>query len=366
MNLISKNIHFFYKTAQILYGELNKYLPPVLKLTPLVLRIRVTNKCNLHCSFCYLSDSLNLGERDHLEMYEWEKIINNLPWWTVVDITGAEPFLAKNFKQLMFLLLKRGLKVSITTNGQFIDPDFLEFLVKNNLYYLMVSIDGLPEYHNKIRGAEKSFERIERFLNVLEEKKHKLNSKLPHICIKSTVTDDNSAELIGLNNYIFKKYNIHSQSLNLMFQNNARGGITTERNYSPDKFNTGNTHKYQNVENIKKNISNFLSECSLLNRDINIKPNIARSALGDYFENPSSFGVKSCNRVHSIQTLYYDGTLTPCDIGLNLGNIKDLNYDLKKVWKLKKFTSFLNTFKKESPFPAACEACCLADQKKKL
>jgi MoaA/NifB/PqqE/SkfB family radical SAM enzyme len=365
MKLLKNNIHYIYKTVQLFYGELNKFLPPSLKLSPFVLRIRITNKCNLHCSFCYLSGNLNVGEKDHLDLNEWEKIIKNLPLWTVVDITGAEPFLAKNFKEILRLLLKRGLKVSITTNGQFVDKEFIDEIVKLKLFYIMISIDGMEQYHNNIRGSDSSFEKIDRFIKELEKAKQSNGADLPMLCIKSTITDDNVEELERLNDHVFENYNIQSHSFNLLFQNEARGGIETEKKIDSEKFLIGNTQKYNENELIKNGLKKIFNKNKTMNRNINIKPGVDYKDVSKYIDNPSNFGVASCNRVYSIQTIYYDGTLTPCDIGLDLGNIRDINYNLRKTWRLKKYKDFIRFFKSSGPYLPACDACCLADQKNK-
>jgi len=116
------------------FGFINNLLPDSIKLSPLVLRIRITNKCNLHCGFCYLSGNLNIGEENHLTLAEWKIIIDKLPAWTIIDITGAEPFLAKNFKEILELLLQRKFKVSITTNGYFLNN------IGNHMRFIQLSL----------------------------------------------------------------------------------------------------------------------------------------------------------------------------------------------------------------------------------
>jgi MoaA/NifB/PqqE/SkfB family radical SAM enzyme len=364
LKLVSNNIHFIYKYLQICFGYINVILPPSLRLSPLVLRIRITNKCNLHCNFCYLAGSLNIGEDNHLTIEEWKKIISNLPVWTIVDITGAEPFLAKNFKEILELLMERKFKISLTTNGYHVNESILNSMVKNKLYYLMISIDGTREYHNNIRGHDKSFEQIEKFLVTVEALKKKYNSNYPLICIKSTVTDNNIDEISVLNDEIFNKYQIHSHSLNLMFQNQARGGIILENDFKGEKFSSGNTFQYDELSksDLIKKLKNFITRMDTLKRPINIKPPVKISEVGKYIDNPGQFGVKDCNRYNSIQTLYFDGAITPCDIGFKLVDIRKIDYKLSNTWKEETFKKFKQYFHKSTPFPAACDACCLADQ----
>jgi MoaA/NifB/PqqE/SkfB family radical SAM enzyme len=364
LKIIIRNIHSIYKVLQTCYGHINTLLPDKLKLTPLVLRIRITNKCNLHCGFCYLSGNLNIGEENHLTLDEWKIIIDKLPPWTIIDITGAEPFLSKNFKEILTLLLDKKLKISITTNGYFLDKDIIDLMVKRKLYYLMISVDGMEKYHNEIRGHEKSFQQIQKFITTVETAKTKYGSRLPHICVKSTITNNNMDEIVKLNDFIFEKYNIHSHSLNLMFQNQARGGIVLEKNLTSDKFSQGNTFQYDDTakEVIKTKLTSLINRAKSLDRPLNIKPTVKADEVSSYIDNPASFGVKGCNRYNSIQTIYFDGSITPCDIGFKLGDIRDLNYNLSKTWSLKLFKKFKKYFFQESPYVSACDACCLADQ----
>ena len=72
-----------------------------------------------------------------------EKIIDKLPRHTVLDVTGGEPFIAKNFFPLMEYFLKKGHKTSVMTNGSIIDEPLLRMFVDNKLYYLMFSVEDV-------------------------------------------------------------------------------------------------------------------------------------------------------------------------------------------------------------------------------
>lgn len=359
MKLINRNIHSIYSKAQNLYGLINSLLPVNLKLSPFVLRIRITNKCNLHCDFCYLAGSLNVGESDHLSIHEWEKILEKIPKRTIIDITGGEPFLAKNFKQVLELFLDAGHKVSITTNGMSISNELINLIVDKKLYYLMISMDGTENFHNKVRGSEKSFSNIINILNQIEKRKKEWKRIYPIVCIKSTILENNSQELLELNNYIHEKKSLSSHSLNFMFQNKARGGIQLKDSFSAVDFLEGNSYSYpeESVGNISKLIKKLIPK-----NNVNFKPNIDVNSIDSYLKNPKKYGVKSCYRANSIQTIYYNGTLAPCDFGLALGNIRDVNYDLRKTWNLKTFTTFIEKFNGRGKFHPGCESCCLAKQ----
>lgn len=351
-------IHYIYARIQELYGLINHKLTMLcsLPLNPLVLRIRITNKCNLKCSFCYQKESLNTNLTDELSLNEWKKIISSLPKWTIIDITGGEPFIANNFKEILKLLLDRGHKVSITTNGFQVSNEIIEFLVENKLYYLMVSVDGDREFHNKVRGNSKSYDSALEFIKKVNTQKKKLHSKLPHICIKSTVLGENSEKLIELNKKELSNLDISSHSLNLLFQNSSRGGVKTVEDIKELDASEGNTANYNHndLQKISKDIEILKSKSCC---PINIRPDI--NNVDGYLKDPSSFGVKSCIRPYSVMTIYNDGQVSPCDISLRLDNIRNLDYKLNRAFKTNTFKSLIKKLKANN-YNKICDGCCLS------
>ncbi len=366
-SILNQIIHLLYSWAQILYGHLVHLLLPIIKLPPLMLRIRITNKCNLHCHYCYLMDDLNTGEKNNLELDEWEKIINKIPRSTIIDITGSEPFLAKNFAQTLDLFLDRKMKVSLITNGMIINESIIENMVKKKLFYLMLSVDGLKEQHNKSRGHNRSFDNLVKFIETVNTYKAKQNSKYPIICIKTTLFDESVDQLKDMGELFFNKLKIDQQTLNLMFDNISRGGKKLQNNIDSNDFYEGNTYSYNSntIDEVINKTQIFLEHAKLKKWKVNIKPDIEGENWSEYIKNPQSYGVKSCIRPYSVSTLYYDGTLSPCDINFPITNIREIDYDIRKIWAKESLNHFLRKhFKKKNFFPA-CDACCLAQQNRK-
>ena len=159
-SIVTKQLHRLYDYGLGFYGWLNGYVSTFYPLSPLVLRIRITKNCNFRCSFCFQSESLNPGEKGHLSIEEWKKVIDNLPRRTILDVTGGEPFIAKNFIPLMDYFLSKGHKTSVTTNGSLYNEDLLNMFVDKKLYYLMFSVEDIGEAHDEMRSYPKSYEKI--------------------------------------------------------------------------------------------------------------------------------------------------------------------------------------------------------------
>jgi MoaA/NifB/PqqE/SkfB family radical SAM enzyme len=358
---INRQLHKLYDHGLGLYGFINSLVSPILALSPLVLRIRITKNCNFHCSFCFQSESLNPKEKGHLEISEWKKIIDKLPRRTILDVTGGEPFIAKNFIPLMTYFLDKGHKTSVMTNGSIYNEELLNLFVDKKLYYLMFSVEDIGDAHDNMRSAPKSYEKIIRNLKAIQDIKKKKNSKYPLIGIKTTVTDTNWKNLIDLHDECVRIGGIDHHSLNLLKQNPVRGGNEIYDNENDPVFTAGNTAYYESsARQLSQQILKLINHSKTTKLPISFKPNIPLNQLESYFSNPGSFGVKACHKINGIITMYYDGALAPCDIGIDIGNVRDFDYSLKKVWRAQKFKRYQKKLAASFPYPKVCEGCCLA------
>jgi MoaA/NifB/PqqE/SkfB family radical SAM enzyme len=85
---------------------------------PLYAQIAITEKCNLHCPFCYLSSSPNKEKMWNVE--ELMELVKFLDSWGLLGIAlgGGEPFMHPKLCEIVRRTWKEtGLDVSITTNG---------------------------------------------------------------------------------------------------------------------------------------------------------------------------------------------------------------------------------------------------------
>ena len=69
-----------------------------------------------------------------------------------VALTGGEPFLRRDLKEIIKAIRDHGMRCNMSTNLTYLDKDLAEFLRKYDVY-LYVSMDGSkPETYEKIRG----------------------------------------------------------------------------------------------------------------------------------------------------------------------------------------------------------------------
>lgn len=343
-----------------IWGALSDFFSPILHLPPLVLRIRITNRCNLACSFCYVGNSLNKKNEHVLNLEEWTKIIHSIPRYTLIDITGGEPFLTPHFKEIIELMLLKKLKISLITNGTVAKPHLLEMLVLKKLHYFMVSLDGTEAFHDKIRGDGTFQKSIQTLKEVIFLKK-KNNSKFPLVVCKVNLTADNAESIRALSHYLLEDLKIDGLTFNLLFTNEARDGFPDADDFYSKKLWSGNTMIYppESIELISQTVS-FLS--SQYQQKITIKPEISNRDIAGYLRDPSKYSPTSCFKYRSVATLYFDGKMTPCDLGIDIGNIREINYDIRRIKILSKLKEFFHLFKLNNRTIPGCAGCCLKTQ----
>lgn len=146
--------------------------------------LEINRKCNLRCSYCYITDKNN--EEMTLETaqksvdFAIEKIIsmNHKNRKIVIDFLGGEPLLNFNLiknivdyceEQTEIVNIK--FKYVMTTNGTIFNRDILEFLTKKD-FSLKISIDGNQNIHDLTRKdifGNGSFHMIKQNLHLFGE-----------------------------------------------------------------------------------------------------------------------------------------------------------------------------------------------------
>ena len=124
--------------------------------------IDVNNICNLHCKHCYWWLTRD-GEKKELTSEDWRQIIKNKIKKNrilQVNIVGGEPMLRTDIIDVFNTEMSG--KFTIVTNGTF------RLIPYSGLINYWVSIDGMKEKHDKIRGN--SFDKInENITNYFQE-----------------------------------------------------------------------------------------------------------------------------------------------------------------------------------------------------
>lgn len=111
------------------------------------LELQITDKCNLRCRHCYIGDtgdhelSTALVKNVLAEFEELQGLR--------VLITGGEPLLHSCFDEINRMLPEFFIRKILFTNGLVLNENILK---KLNVHEIQVSIDGLEDAHDSLRG----------------------------------------------------------------------------------------------------------------------------------------------------------------------------------------------------------------------
>lgn len=146
----------------------------------------VTYRCNARCNMCnrYKKPS-KPDEEITLEA------IKKLPPMYFTNITGGEPFIRTDLKDIVRELYKKSDRIVISTNGFFTDR-IIDLCKEFPNIGIRISIEGLEETNNKIRGLDDGFNRGLITLKKLVE------MGMKDVGFGMTVQDGNAKDLVEL------------------------------------------------------------------------------------------------------------------------------------------------------------------------
>ena len=107
---------------------------------PAWVHLWVTERCNLDCDYCYVSDN-NTDDPSTEELKE--RISHAADLGSVlIAFMGGEPILRKDLPELIAFTDQLGLGTYLTSNGSLLTAEKLEELVNSSLDFLEISLDG--------------------------------------------------------------------------------------------------------------------------------------------------------------------------------------------------------------------------------
>lgn len=179
----------------------NKYVKP-----PPFLILFITSTCNLRCEHCFYWRSLN--KNDDLSFDEIISFAKDYGSFENLNLSGGEPFIRDEIGEIcrFFIRNNRVKQIYIPTNGYFtdrIEKQVLEILKEPDLQLLgiEISLDGMFDYHNRLRGNNESFEKALETYKVLE-RLQAVDERL-RIHANTTVTADNIPEVRELTKFLY-------------------------------------------------------------------------------------------------------------------------------------------------------------------
>lgn len=312
--------------------NLLKFFPRIFfpKGDPLQFIFFITSKCNLRCKHCFYLESIN-NPKSELSIDEIEKIsqgIGNLLWFS---LTGGEPFLRRDITKIAEIFYRNNKfhLLTICTNGILQDQVIQSVseickICTNAHLILHVSLDGMEKTHNQIRGAPDGFRKA--IETIQELKKLKKDFKNFNVATITTCNAENQKEMGELASFLKNEVKPDSIAINLIRGkpcSTALGQVDLKYYFDFIKIQkegwaAGDFGYFDLFGKL------FLKKRELLQKQI-----ISTIFKEDRYVIPCLAGNISCIMTEA-------GDLYPCEIlDKKIGNLKDSDYDFKKLWHSK-------------------------------
>ena len=291
-----------------------------------------TSRCNLFCEHCFnhkRQDNVdgNTGINSEMSLEEIDKFSSSFEHIKSLTITGGEPFLRKDIKEIIEIFYKNnGLQYcSIHSHGLLNErvvstvKGIMKDLPELKVIYC-TSIDGLEERHNQIRGAKDGFNKTIKTVNDIQAIKEKYFDRL--FLLSCTIFSLSSQdEYIKTIKYI--NQNLKYVSPRACF---IRGEPRDEKEKNID---TGIYKDF--IKLTSKNIDKTVNPFSAMALKETIESVTSRTVMKNYLEKKQTV---PCQAGNKMLVIYENGDVNPCEYLTpkeKLGNLRDAGYDIKKI-----------------------------------
>lgn len=317
-----------------------KFIPRIInnkKNTPLYLIFFITSRCNMRCKHCFFwKERNNFSE---LSLYEIEKTSKSLDNLLFLRLTGGEPFLRTDLPEIVNIFYKNNSlrNLGINTNGFFtkrIVEDVKKILENNEINLdVCVSIDDIEKEHDENRQIKGAFSHAIETLTELNKLKKQYKNLTTTVGL--TVFSKNQNRL----NFIFneiKKVNPTFISANLV-----RGNPQSE------ELKNVNIRLYLDFFN---KIMKYNKKSNNFYFNTQFKDKLLSKKVSKTFVEKRYQGI-NCVAGDKVAVIYSNGDIFPCELlNKKIGNLKDYNFNFKKLWNSNKRKEIMRFIRKSKCF----------------
>jgi len=303
-------------------------------LYPLVnLFLFITMRCNAKCGHCFCWQDLNVGIPE-FTLDQIEKIAETVPPHEQLILTGGEPIIRRDLLEVMDAFARRGKVRMFKVNTNALNPDKMIKLThdfkKMHPYVgldFQVSLDGLPETHDKIRGVPGNFNKVLRAFKEIYPLKQ-VYPALEISCL-TVINNLNYKEILPLNDLLRKEVDGHiDHGLEII-----RDIDTTAWNVLPEVRE--NDYKPMNIAlPPREAFDQIQADIDEINRRSGIKANAYRLHSKAVFEMVKTGKPQYPCRVagEAVGVIYSNGDVAHCEMTKSFANLKDFDYDFSALW----------------------------------
>lgn len=130
-----------------------------------------TLRCDLKCRHCG-SDCKTLSEQTDMPLQDFLGVLDSVarrcdPHKVFVVVSGGEPLMRRDLEVCGRAIYERGFPWGMVTNALHLTPERYRGLLRAGMHSMTISLDGLEEDHNWMRGNPQSFQMVSQAIDLL-------------------------------------------------------------------------------------------------------------------------------------------------------------------------------------------------------
>lgn len=131
--------------------------------SPLKISMNTTKKCNLRCKQCFTESGINmedeLNTKEIFNLFDQMREIGTF----FICLGGGEPLTRPDLLDILEYGKNKQLAVSVVSNGLLLTEEYIKQLNEKNMDTFWISLDGLEENHDLLRGERYIFQSFKGF-----------------------------------------------------------------------------------------------------------------------------------------------------------------------------------------------------------
>lgn len=147
----------------------SKFIKKFIPAAPDQIAVLLTNECNLRCSHC--GNENRDKKENELSKEKWREITDQCAQMGVFifNVSGGEPFIRKDWQDILSYAREKNIEVAITSNGTLINEDIVQKLKELNIFNIHLSLDGIGAIHDHFRNQKGVFDKVLQSINLLKK-----------------------------------------------------------------------------------------------------------------------------------------------------------------------------------------------------
>ncbi len=328
----------------------------------------VTRRCNLRCKMCQYIEwlehaPLEVQKEGELSTEEWINVIDQVHRFSLISFTGGEPFMRKDFLELLRYASARA-RTHVISNTTMLTEERAAALVDlapnrfggRGFNFIGTSLEGPSERHDEIRQLNGAFERSSNGIKMLLKYRDQAGKPCPMVHVTTVIQKDN-VDILPQMPKLMKALGVDVWNLvteTRMFDLPGFGEV------DPKTFKAADI-QWPRID--RKILAQSLDDASTAAHaeglDIRL-PRMPLNDLLDYYDCGLKLRDYECRSPWNTLIIGRQGDVYPCWIQ-KAGNIRENT--LREIWNNETMRDFRQTCQRH--LFAMCPGCCFLEHKKK-